>query len=177
MITSLILATALVSCPRQAVVAQSYVQQYAAVQQYAVAPQVLYFVGAPLRVQSLVEHAQRTDPAYAEFLEFKAFKAGKHASQQPQAMTANGEMLPPPNPEPVSLVQQHCAKCHGTATPEAGYFIDGQPGMRPTDVLAALRAISNDKMPKDHKLTREQKNLLLKELLDLEQTQTQENEQ
>lgn len=154
-------------------------QQAVVAQQYVAPAQVLYFVGAPLRVQSLVEHAQRTDPAYAEFLEFKALKAGKHVQQHSnqQAMTAEGESMPPPNPESQSLVQQHCAKCHGTATPEAGYFIDGQPGMRATDVLAALRAISNDKMPKDHKLTREQKNLLLKELLTLEQTQTQEDEQ
>ena len=169
MITQLILTAVLGSCVnhQQAVVAQQYVAP--------VQSQVLYFVGAPLRVQSMVEHAKRTDPDYTEFLEFKAWKAGKaQAQQQPQAMTAEGEMVPPPNPEPVSLVQQHCAKCHGTATPEAGYFIDGQPGMRATDVLAALRQVANEKMPKDHKLTREQKNLLLKELLTLEQTQEDE---
>lgn len=160
---TLILTAVLGSCVnQQAVVAQQYV---APVQ----AAQVLYFVGAPLRVQSMVEHAKRTDPDYTEFLEFKAWKAGKaQAQQQSQAMTAEGEMVPPPNPEPISHVRQHCAKCHSGDTPRE-FILDGQPGMRPQDITASIRKIVSGEMPKDHKLSREQKNLLLQELLSLEQ--------
>lgn len=152
------------------------VQQQAVVQ-YAAPQQVLYFVGAPLRVQSMIELEKRTDADYQEYLQFKSWKAGRAAQsqqQQPQAMTEGGESLPPPNPAPQSHVHQHCSKCHATATPEGGFFLDGQPGMRPQDVTAALRAIVSGEMPKNHKLTREQKNQLLMELLSLEQTQEDE---
>lgn len=157
---TLILTAVLGSCSihQQAVVARQYVAP--------VQSQVLYFVGAPLRVQSMVEHAKRTDPDYTEFLEFKAWKAGRNAQQQPQAMTA--EEVPPPNPEPQSHVRQHCAKCHSGDTPRE-FILDGQPGMRPQDITASIRKIVSGEMPKDHKLTREQKNVLLQELLSLEQ--------
>lgn len=166
--TSLIITAAILSgCNvQQSVVARQYVAPA------YVAPQVLYFVGAPLRVQSMIELEKRTDADYTEFLEFKAWKAGKHAQQQAQAMTS--EEVPPPNPEPISFVNQHCAKCHGTATPKGGYYIDGQSGMRPQDITAALRQIVSGEMPKGTQLTREQKNQLLGELLSLEQTQGDE---
>lgn len=168
----LVVASLFGACAVQQQAVQSYSAAYAA-------PQVLYFVGAPLRVQSLVELEKRSDGDYQEYLQFKAWKAGRLTQGQPaqeqptQAMTEGDSPLPP-SPEPRSGIQQHCALCHGTATPKGGFYLDGQPGMRPQDVTAALRQIVSGKMPKDTELTREQKNRLLVELLSLEQTQEEE---
>lgn len=143
------------------------VQHYAAAvtAPYAYQQQVLYFVGAPLRVESMLEQAKRTDGDYQEFMQFKAWKAGAAASQM-QQMTATE---PPAEPKPQSYVARHCGKCHGTATPKGGYFIDGQSGIQPEAITAALRSIISGEMPKDHQLSREEKNQLLGELLSLEQ--------
>lgn len=144
------------------------VQHYAAAvtAPYTYQQQVLYFVGAPLRVESMLEQAKRTDGDYQEFMQFKAWKAG--AASKLQAMTAP-DSVTPPEPTPKSYVAQHCGKCHGTATPKGGYFLDGQSGIQPGSITAALRSIISGEMPKDHQLSREEKNQLLGELLSLEQ--------
>lgn len=67
-----------------------------------------------------------------------------------------------------SAIAQHCAKCHSGAAPKAGITYDGATGLECFQVTSALRAIANESMPKDHKLTPEQKGQLMQELLDLE---------
>lgn len=67
-----------------------------------------------------------------------------------------------------SAIAQHCAKCHSGAAPKAGIIYDGQTSLQCFQVTSALRAISTDSMPKDHKLTPEQKGAIMAELLDLE---------
>jgi mono/diheme cytochrome c family protein len=68
-------------------------------------------------------------------------------------------------------VAQHCAKCHGIAVPKGDFYLDGKPGMRAEDITKAIRMVAADHMPKDRKLTREQKNELLQDLLQLEFTE------
>ena len=67
-----------------------------------------------------------------------------------------------------SAVTQHCAKCHSGKTPKGDVLFDGSSPLFSQHITAALRAISTDKMPKDRKLTPEQKGQLMQELLDLE---------
>src|SRR5690606_33414123 len=61
-------------------------------QSHYVAPQVNYFVGAPIRVEAIVQKALRDDPEYAEFKRFKQWQAGQ-ANQQ---TVAQAPALPPP---------------------------------------------------------------------------------
>lgn len=139
------------------------VQRQVVVPQYAVAAQTYYFVGAPLRVESLVQQQLRADGDYQEFLEFKAWKAGKVSSQ-----VLNQEATPA---QPMTAVKHHCARCHGKADPDGGFFLDGEPGIEATTITQAIRMIGSNKMPKDRvhsPLTREEKNELVGDLLRLE---------
>lgn len=68
-----------------------------------------------------------------------------------------------------SAIAQHCGKCHSGATPKAGIVYDGATFLACVQVTAALRSIAREEMPKDHKLTPEQKGAVMQELLDLEQ--------
>lgn len=68
-----------------------------------------------------------------------------------------------------TAVVQHCAKCHSGDNPRGGVTYDGSP-LACNQITSALRAISLNKMPKDHALTPEQKGQVMQELLDLEQT-------
>ena len=68
-----------------------------------------------------------------------------------------------------SAISQHCAKCHSGPTPKAGIVYDGATSLACVQVTAALRSIAKEEMPKDHKLTPEQKGAVMQELLDLEQ--------
>jgi cytochrome c553 len=133
-------------------------RQSYAVQSY-VAPQVLYFVGQPIRVQSLVEQQKRSDPDYQEFLEFKAWKAGARSA-------ANQQQSAEP-PFSVS-VKSACAQCHGKAEPDGGFFLDGAYGIEPARITKAIRAIASGEMPKNRQLNKDQKNQLLADLLSLE---------
>lgn len=68
-----------------------------------------------------------------------------------------------------SALAQHCAKCHSGATPKGNVTYDGVTALACVQVTAALRSIAKEEMPKDHKLTPEQKGAVMQELLDLEQ--------
>ncbi len=68
-----------------------------------------------------------------------------------------------------SAIAQHCAKCHSGPTPKAGIVYDGVTSLACVQVTAALRSLAKEEMPKDHKLTPDQKGAVMQELLDLEQ--------
>lgn len=133
----------------------------------------LYFVGAPVRVESFVEQQKRADPEWQEFQQFKAWKAGAESAQQTQQQTQQ----PPPMPQPVTqpekgrmslTVSQACGQCHGKADPDGGFYLDGQHGIEAWRITAAIRAIGSGEMPKNRKLTSHEKNQLLQDLLSLE---------
>lgn len=69
---------------------------------------------------------------------------------------------------PASALAQHCAKCHSGAAPKAGVVFDGVTYLACNQVTAALRAIRDETMPKDHKVSAEVKGQLMEELLNLE---------
>lgn len=153
MISSLIMAAA---CGGG--VCQPYIARQKVVVPYVapyVAPlNVMYFVGAAVRSEAIVQKQLQADPDYKEFLEFKAWKQQAAA----EAVT-----------EPVqqNAVQMFCAKCHGTAEPKGGFYMDGQPGMSSDAILTAIDAVAIGKMPKDRKLTRDEKNAFLMDIMKL----------
>jgi hypothetical protein len=67
-----------------------------------------------------------------------------------------------------SPLAEHCAKCHSGAAPKGGIVIDGSTPLLCGQITGSLRQIASDAMPKDHKLTPDQKGALMQALLDLE---------
>jgi len=67
-----------------------------------------------------------------------------------------------------SAIARHCAKCHSGAAPKAGIVLDGVTSLACSQITSSLRAIASEEMPKDHKLTPEQKGAVMQELLNLE---------
>jgi hypothetical protein len=161
MITAFILAASCGTVCQQQVAVQPY-----AVQSQVVVPYTFFFVGSSIRQEAIAQQQLRNDPDYAEFEEFKAWKAMRSGQT---AGLGSSEQLPAT--EPVTPVAQHCAKCHGIAVPKGDFYLDGKPGMRAEDITKAIRMVAADHMPKDRKLTREQKNELLQDLLQLEFTE------
>lgn len=123
-------------------------------------PSVSYFVGAPIRIESLVQqelqqYQQQKDQEYNEFLQFQAWKQQNQQIQQIQANT---------QPQPQStLVQQFCSKCHKGATPKGEFSIDGTFTAIERD--KAARQVILGQMPKDKELTPAEKGSLVKEIL------------
>lgn len=70
-----------------------------------------------------------------------------------------------------SSLAQHCARCHSGPNPKGGVTIDGATPLSCEQILAAIRAVANDTMPKGlaQKLTPQVKGALLDELLAAEQ--------
>lgn len=142
---------------------RSYVAPSYVVKQQLVAP-IYYFVGAPIRAQSLTAVEKAKDPDWQEFLEYKKWKA-MQATEAPQPIMG------------VGIIGQYCAKCHSGLTPKAGVIADGNPGMRPHDVLDAIEQVALDKMPKDRvPLSREEKTVLVMELLKLREASSTPSE-
>lgn len=126
---------------------QFFVQQYAA-PIYA-QPVILYQAGVQVEHDALAERiAQRVEAKIIQRLQ-----ATSAPQQQRQSATA---------------LEVHCAKCHSGGAPKGGLVIDGSSAIECRTITAALRAISQDLMPKDHKLTPEQKGAVMQQLLDLE---------
>jgi uncharacterized membrane protein len=69
---------------------------------------------------------------------------------------------------PKSALVQHCSSCHAVAAPPKGVLIDGTTQMLSSQITSSLRAIRDEKMPKDHKVPPEVKAALMEELLSLE---------
>ena len=134
----------------QAVVAQPiYAQPYA----------VNYFVGAPIRVEAIVQQALRADPQWQEFQQFKEWQAlqAHPAEATPQAVSA-------------SLIAAKCASCHSGPKPAKGLVLDGETAVTCEQKLAAMKAVRDGVMPPPNKaaaLSPEEKGDLLSELLDL----------
>lgn len=134
----------------QAVVAQPiYAQPYA----------VNYFVGAPIRVEAIVQQALRADPQWQEFQQFKQWQTLR--AHEPQATSQAVAS---------SLIAANCASCHSGAKPAKGLVLDGETAVTCEQKLAAMKAVRDGKMPPPNKaaaLSPEAKGDLLSELLDL----------
>lgn len=109
-------------------------------------PHVFYKAGADIEAEALAEKVARI-------------------LREKVSLTQEAEA--PPRPA-VTALAQHCAKCHRGANAKAGLVYDGRTDLECFEVTKALRAIADGSMPKDHKLTPEEKGELMQELLDLE---------
>jgi len=84
-------------------------------------PSVQTFVGAPYRVEALVEQQKLADPDYQEFVQFKQFKSQFQAFMQSKdGVQAQVQIEQSP-------VQQHCASCHATGKPQSTKFNSDEP--------------------------------------------------
>lgn len=149
MISALILTTALTSgCYTPRVV----VQQAPVVVQ----PQVLYLVGADLRIAAAIQQQLQADPQYQQFLQWKSSQVGTAAGGSP-----------PQVPISAPTVRAVCGRCHSGPEPKDGLTIDGSP-MAADLITQSIRSIVAGRMPKQSQLSPEMKSTLYTELLSLE---------
>lgn len=128
-------------------------KQYAYVAPVYAAPVVQYYAGQDIQAEALAEKVARLVDKKLEL---------RLASRQQQVAA-----------KPQSMLAQHCAKCHSGATPKASLTYDGLTAIPPELVVAALRAIKDESMPKDHKIDPGVKGALMEELLSLDSTPVQ----
>lgn len=111
---------------RQRVVVQHHAAAVVAV------PQVSYFVGAPVRLEALVQQALRADPQYEEFQKWKL--------RAPQREAIKVEPTYP-------LLQAKCARCHSGDQPKGGVTLDGTRPVPAEFALTSLRMLRDRKGP------------------------------
>lgn len=157
------------------VVKQQIVKQHVAhvAHDYVAPVQTVYYaVGAHVQLDALIQQRLEDDPSYQAYKEWMAERTREYIQSQRQPPAAP-KRLPRPRVDrsapqaAVITITQACASCHGSATPDGGFFIDGQSGMDPASVLDAIQAIASGAMPKDRELSREQRNQLVGELFGL----------
>lgn len=154
-------------CGRSA--SQCIYRAQAIVQPVVAYQSVNYFIGAPIRAEAAIAEALRADPAYQEFVRFKAWKDGTHGQPTPAAKPA--DPLPQPTPDPLpaaaefQAVQTNCAKCHSGATPAGKITIDGVTRLSPADANRAQLAVLEGRMPKKGQLTPEARGEVLADLI------------
>jgi hypothetical protein len=146
---------------------QFFAQQAYVAQPYIAQPVVLYQAGVQVEQDALAERiAQRVE---AKILQ-RLIAAPKHQS----AVQAPGSQSVEAPPAPTLAMEQHCASCHSGPKPKGGVVFDGVTPLECFHVTKALRMIRDEKMPKDHRLTPEQKGQIMEELLNLERQDTQD---
>lgn len=147
--------------------------QAAHVQQLVAAPivypQVNYFVGAPIRVEAIVQRSLQENPEYAEFQRFRAWK------QELERKPTVGEPLNKPietipQTIPTSLLVARCSQCHSGDNPKGGLLLDGTAELTCDQALRAMKMVQAGKMPPKNKLTPEDAGGVFQDLLDLVKT-------
>jgi hypothetical protein len=130
-------------------------------------PQVYYQAGRDIEAEALAEKVARLAvPRILEQLRTTSVPPSQIQQKQVQQNPAKSPLS--------SALAQHCAKCHSGAAPKGGIVYDGQTGLQCNQITAALRAIADNSMPKDHKVSPEIKGLLMEELLNLERKEPSE---
>ena len=141
--------------------------------------QVYYFVGQPLRIESLLRIEQKDE----EYAEFKAWKAAKLRDSKPYtAKITNPDCehckpavptqpeIPPENPVATSLYAQKCSSCHSGATPKGQLTLTADTFINFEQYKKAIKHIDAGTMPKGGPpLTEAESNFIKSELLKLVQ--------
>ena len=102
----------------------------------------------------------------------QATGAWKIVEGQPQSLQ-NEQKPPEPAPDRAearaSVLHAKCSQCHGVnlTEPKGDRYFDGGVALDCRDLVAALRAVKTDKMPKGSTLTPAEKGALMEELLSL----------
>ena len=121
---------------RQRVVVQHHAAAVVAV------PQVSYFVGAPVRLEALVQQALRADPQYEEFRRWKL--QGPQAQREPHP-AREAIKVEPTYPQ----LQAKCARCHSGDQPKGGVTLDGTRPVPAEVALTSLRMLRDRKGPEE----------------------------
>lgn len=130
-------------------------------------PQVNYFVGAPIRVEAIVQQALRADPGYAEYQKFKAWQAGQSQQQaKPEAPMPSLPVEPQPATQ-FAMLTAKCSQCHSGDSPKKGLLLDGTAKLTCEQMAKAMKAIQSGTMPPKAKLTPEESGYIFQDLLDL----------
>lgn len=117
------------------------VQQHHAAAVVAV-PQVSYFVGAPVRVESLIQQALQADPEYQAFRRWRL--QGPQATQDQQAPQREAIKV---EANPFPLLHAKCARCHSGDSPRGGVTLDGSQPISPEVALKSLRFLRDRRGP------------------------------
>ncbi len=131
---------------------------------YAPAPQFFFFVGAPVRIEALLEAEKRRDPAYEPLGNLRpdapsaaVFPTGDAAASKAAGSFAN--------------VVQRCAACHSGAAAEGALWLDGSRSLSAAQITAAQRRVLRGEMPPAEPLLPPESHQVLQELLTLEATE------
>lgn len=133
-----------------------------AFQSHYVVPQVNYFVGAPVRVEAIVQKALRDDTEYAEFKRFKQWQAGQ-ANQQ---TVAQAPALPPPGNVDSTAWRNHCIRCHSGENAKGHFRLDVP--LDADSLLLAMQKVKDGSMPPKKLLTAAERCDVLLGLLELQ---------
>ena len=117
---------------------QRYYQPKYAVQQFQA-----YYVGAPVRIEAMVQAEMQSSPEYQEFQQYKEFRGEFEAfmqwKQQQAAIPADAL------PQQLSAMDRSCVRCHSGDEPKGSIDLTGAID---ADTLKALKtAILEDRMP------------------------------
>lgn len=102
--------------------------------QQIVVQHVNYFVGAPIRVEAIVERKLRKDPDWQAFQEFKAFRAGQRTAKEEPVKTAG-------------LLKSNCGRCHTGSEPAASLILDGTQPIENVTVTKILSWLGGVEKP------------------------------
>ena len=130
--------------------------------------QVYYFVGQPLRVESLLrleskynQEALEYDRFKQEYREFQSWRLGQRTNQRQSAHTdcptcqnaqsiesEQGHGSLPPAPSPQSIYVEKCSKCHSGNTPKGQLTLTPDTFINLDTYRKAVELIDSGKMPK-----------------------------
>ena len=135
---------------------------------------VNYFVGAPVRVEALVQRALAADPEYRAYRQFKVWQAAQAATQRaasvdrPTPAAAVRDLAAEPLDPAVfarPLIRANCIRCHAGEKPKGGFDLSGPLSAK--QIVEAQRKVYSREMPpaKAGVLSTAEQSAILRELL------------
>lgn len=104
---------------------------------------IAYYVGAPIRVEAMVQAELKTNPDYQEFKSYQEFK-GEFESflkwKQSQSAVPSGAL-----PSQQSLLASRCNRCHSGENPKGGRDFSGS--LTADDLKAIKEILPKGSMP------------------------------
>jgi len=108
---------------------------------------ISYFVGQPIRVESIIQKTIQSDPEYQAFQQYKQFVRQQHAQPAPQQPDGNVPADPEPINPAVSVLSTKCASCHSGDAPKGQILLDGTAPLSDAIRVKASKAVIEGRMP------------------------------
>ncbi|MEX0713325.1 MAG: c-type cytochrome domain-containing protein [Pirellulales bacterium] len=132
---------------------------------------VYYDVSYDQGLHSASPIAERGNPVVPEAAD-AAGLAGEARRVGAESAAARSSRPIASSPRPHSLVERNCLKCHGQASPAAGFTLSDARGLSAEQRLLAIRRLLDDdparRMPKDSTLSAQELGELLQELSEVQ---------